>query len=84
MVINFMAKNGIRDLSVGLQEFEAAMSAYFDHKGYELGLPLDTYVAERVSIKCREFNTQMNPVPELDHEAVMRQKSEAYIKASGG
>lgn len=84
MVINFMAKKGIRDLNVGLQEFEAAMYAYFDHKGYELGLPLDTYVAERVSIKCREFNTQMNPAPEPDPEEVIRQKSEAYRKASGG
>ena len=84
MVINFMAKNGIRDLYVGLQEFEAAMYAYHDHKSFGLGLPFDDYVAERVSIRCREFNTQMNPSPELDPEAVMRQKSEAYIKASRG
>lgn len=84
MLINFMAKNGIRDLYEGLKAFEVAMCNYHDHKSFNLGLPFEDYVAERVSIKCREFNTMMNPVEAPDPEEVLRQQAEAYRKASDG
>lgn len=84
MLINFMAKNGIRNLDEGLIAFESAMCNYHDHKSFDMGLSFDDYVAERVSIKCRQFNTMMNPVASPDPEEVMRQQSEAYRKASDG
>lgn len=84
MIVNYMAKNGLRDLYDGLKEFEAAMYAYHERKSYNLGLPFDDYVAERVSIKAREFNSMLNPAPQEDPQETISRDSEAYRKASGG
>lgn len=64
MVIGYMAREGIRDLYDGLKAFEAAMYAYHESKSSYMGLPFDDYIAEKVSIKMREFNTALNPVSE--------------------
>ena len=64
MVIGYMAREGILDLYDGLKAFEAAMYAYHESKSFHMGLPFDDYIAEKVSIKMREFNTALNPVVE--------------------
>lgn len=56
-----MAREGIRDLYDGLRAFEAAMYAYHERKSHYMGQPFDDYVAEKVSIKAREFCSMLNP-----------------------
>lgn len=84
MIVNYMAREGIHDLYDGLREFEAAMYSYHERKSTLLGLSFDGYVAERVSIKAREFNSLLNPKPVEDKEKALKQASEAYRKASNG
>jgi hypothetical protein len=84
MVINFMAKAGIRDLYEGWKEFEAMMYAHHERKSFDMGLPFDDYVAERVSIKVREFNTMLNPVPQEVQQEALQRAAEEYRKASDG
>jgi hypothetical protein len=85
MIVNYMARKGIRDMYDGLKEFEAAMYSYHERKSFYMGLPFDNYVAERVSIKAREFNTMLNPKPdEDDAQAAIDRNADAYRRASKG
>lgn len=61
MVIGYMAREGIRDLFDGLRTFEAAMYSYHESKSHYMGLPFDDYIAEKVSVKAREFCSMLNP-----------------------
>ena len=53
---------------------------------HALGLPFDSYIAQKVALKGREFNTILNnPEYEDERKALERKRqSEAYRKASDG
>lgn len=84
MIVNYMAREGIHDFYDGSQAFEAAMYDYHNSKSLLIGQSFDGYVAERVAIKAREFNSILNPKPEVDQNAEINRAAEAYRKASGG
>jgi hypothetical protein len=84
MVIGYMAREGIRDLYDGLRAFEAAMYAYHEHKSYDVGLSFDDYIAEKVSIKAREFCSLLNPQPEANQREELDRAADDYRKSSGG
>ncbi|MBI5920890.1 MAG: replication initiation factor [Betaproteobacteria bacterium] len=84
--IAFMAREGIADL---YQAQEALMTAVYNHlneKANGLGLSFDAYIAERLAIKTRQFNTILNnpSLPaKLEQDEIARQERE-YRRASRG
>lgn len=85
-LISFMAGEGMTDLYRGQEAFITAVYAYHEEKAHELALPFDTYIAQKVALKGREFNTILNN-PELEDERKAletKRQTEAYRKASDG
>lgn len=85
-LVAFMAREGISDLYEGQEAFITALYAFHADKAAYLGLPFDDYVAEKVALKSREFNSRVN---NSDQEAqrLAREKAiaaRAYRKASDG
>jgi hypothetical protein len=85
-LISFMAREGVTDLYRGQEAYIAALYEHHEKKSYELGLPFDSYIAEKVALKAREFNTILNnPDLEEERKALERKRqAEAYRKASKG
>ena len=82
----FMAREGITDLYEGQEAFITALYHYHENKAYRLGLPFDDYVAEKVALKARQFNTLLNH-PEFEEERNIREQAKAareYRKAADG
>lgn len=82
----FMAREGITDLYEGHEAFMTALYAFHADKAAFLGLPFDDYVAEKVAIKARQFNTILNnPDLEAERQADEQAKAaRAYRKAADG
>lgn len=85
-LIAYMAREGITDLYQGQQAFITALYQYHENKAYHLGLPFDAYIAEKLGLKARAFNSILNnPDEEAEHKAAeLRQQADAYRKASDG
>lgn len=82
----FMARERITDLYEGQEAFITALYDFHADKAAFLGLPFDDYVAEKVAIKARQFNTILNnPDLEAERQAEELEKaSKAYRKAADG
>ena len=59
-LIAYMAREGIGDLYQGQEAMTAAVVAYYADKAYRMGQSFDDYIAERVAVKARLFNTLVN------------------------
>ena len=82
----FMAREGITDLYEGQEAFITALYAFHADKANFIGLPFDAYVAEKVAIKARQFNTILNN-PELEEKRQaeeLAKAAKAYRKAADG
>jgi len=82
----FMARERITDLYEGQDAFITALYTYHADKANFLGVPFDDYVAEKVAIKARQFNTILNN-PELEAERQadeLAKATKAYSKAADG
>lgn len=85
-LLTYMAGEGITDLYQGQEAFITALYQYHEEKAHQLALPFDTYIAQRVALKNREFNTVLNN-PEFEEERKALEKKrqkEAYRKAADG
>lgn len=85
-LLSYMAREGIDDLYDGQEAFMAALYDYHADKAFSIGLPFDSYVAEKLAQKRREFNTRLNN-PDLEAERQVQEKDQqtrAYRKASDG
>ena len=85
-LVTYMAREGITDLYEGQEAFITALYQYHENKAYLLGLPFDQYIAEKVALKARQFNTLLNnPAFEEEHQAREQTKAAMdYRKASDG
>lgn len=86
VLLSFMARQGITDLYRGHEDFMAALYQYHDAKSFRIGIPFDTYVAEKLALKVRQFNTRLNnPDTEAERQEKEREKAaRAYRKESDG
>lgn len=85
-LISFMAREGIKDLYTGHEAFITALYNYHAGKSHFLGLPFDDYIAEKVAVKARLFNSILN-VKEptaAEKQADQDARAEAYRKQSDG
>jgi len=89
----FMARERITDLYDGQDAFMTGLYAFHADKANFLGLSFDDYVAEKVAIKARQFNTILNnPDLEAERQAEEQAKADrekqkaadAYRKAADG
>ena len=85
-LLAYMASEGMTDLYRGQEAFITALYAHHEEKAHQLGLPFDSYIAQKVALKGREFNTILNnPEYEEERKALERKRqAEAYRKASDG
>ena len=85
-LVAFMARERITDLYEGQEAFITALYAYHADKANFLGMPFDDYVAEKVAIKARQFNTILNkPHLEAERQAEeLAKATKAYRKAADG
>ena len=83
-----MAKHGFEagQLYEAKDDLFAKLHDYIDQKAYDLGLSFDDYIAERLALKRRQFNTAINnPDQEAERQArELAEQAKAYRKASGG
>jgi BMFP domain-containing protein YqiC len=85
-LISYMAREGIKDLYTGHEAYIAALYDYHAGKSHYLGLPFDDYIAEKVAIKARLFNSILNgkkPTAE-EKQAEQDARAEQYRKQSDG
>ena len=85
-LIAYMAREGITDLYEGQEAFITALYAFHADKAAFLGQSFDSYVAEKVALKARQFNTILNN-PDLEAERQadeLAKAAKAYRKASDG
>ncbi|MBU1691649.1 MAG: replication initiation factor [Gammaproteobacteria bacterium] len=85
-IISYMAREGIKDLYAGYEAFIAALYDYHAGKSQFLGLPFDDYIAEKVAIKARLFNSILNGKEPTAAEKQVEQDrlAEQYRKQSDG
>lgn len=88
VLLSFMAKHGFAasELYEAKDDLSAKLADYIDQKAYDLGLSFDDYIAEKLALKRRQFNTGLND-PDLEEKRKARELDEqakAYRKASGG
>lgn len=80
LMVSYMAREGLRDFFAGQEAFLAALYQYHADRAFRLGLRFDDYIAEKVSIKAREFNSMLNPLPADE----VRVRAERYRRESDG
>lgn len=85
-LISYMAREGIKDLYQGQENFVTALYTYHASKAAYLGLTLERYIEEKVALKARQFNTMLNnPDFEQESEAArIKAQADAYRKAADG
>lgn len=86
LLISYMAREKVSDLFDGHQAFTAAMYDYHAGKALNLGLSFDDYIAEKLALKTRAFNTILN-CPDEDEVAKADQlanEAKAYRRAKDG
>ncbi|MFH2211587.1 MAG: replication initiation factor [Pseudomonadota bacterium] len=79
-LISYMAREGITDLYAGHEAFITALYNYHEGKSHFLGLPFDDYIAEKVAIKGRQFNSILNGMTSSETQDQVEQ----YRKLSDG
>lgn len=86
VLISHMAREQTRDMGQGVESLMAGLYLFHANRAERLGLSFDDYIAEKLAIKGRLFNTLLNDpdLPEkLDAEA-LREQAESYRRASRG
>ncbi|MBU1691698.1 MAG: replication initiation factor [Gammaproteobacteria bacterium] len=85
-LISFMAREGIKDLYAGYEAFIAGLYSYHQRKSEFIGLSFDDYIAEKVAIKGRLFNSIQNEISrKFDaNEAELDRQAAQYRKQSDG
>ncbi len=87
VILSFMAKHGFEagQLYEAKDDLFAKLHDYIVQKAYDLGLSFDDYIAERLALKRRQFNTAINnPDQEAERQAKeLAEQAKAYRKASG-
>ena len=83
-LLAFKAGEGMTDLCRGQEAFIRALYQFLKERARELKLPFDTYMAQKVAPKGRQFNTILNhPGPEEERKALEKKRqAEPYRKAS--
>ena len=78
------AGEGMTDWYQGQEAFIRALYQFLKERARELKLPFDTYMAQKVAPKGRQFNTILNnPGPEEERKALEeKRQAEPYRKAS--
>lgn len=86
-ILSYMAKHGFeaKELYEGAEDFLANAYDYHEQKAHDLGLPFDDFIAERLALKKRQYNTSINnPDQEAERQAkVLADEAKAYRKESG-
>lgn len=85
-LIAYMSREGIGDLYQGQDAMTAAVVAYYSDKAYRMGQSFDDYIAERVAVKARLFNTLVND-PEAEDRAKadsLAARAAAYRREADG
>lgn len=87
-ILSYMAKHGFpaTELYEGAEDFLANAYAYHEKKANDLGLPFDDFIAERLALKHRQYNTAIND-PEQEEKRKAKELAEqakAYRKESDG
>lgn len=63
-LLSFMAREGILDYDTGLKRYLPRLRSYHENLCFEvIGVPFAQYIAEKVAIKAREYNTILNQDP---------------------
>lgn len=87
-ILSYMAKHGFdaTELYEATEDFLACAYSFHESKAYQAGLPFDDFIAERLALKRREYNTLLNdPGFEKRKKADENAKqARAYRKASDG
>ena len=87
-VLAFMAKHGYsaKQLYEAYEDLVAKLVEHIEQEAYKLGLPFDDYVAEKLALKRRQYNTAINdPEQEEKRKAdELAAQSRAYRKESDG
>lgn len=87
-ILSYMAKHGFpaKELYEGTEDFLANAYTYHEQKALDLGLPFDAFIAEKLALKHRQYNTAINdPKQEANRQAKEREKeAKAYRKESDG
>ena len=66
-LLAYRAGERMTDLYRGQEAFIRALYQFHKERAHELELPFDTYIAQKVALKGRQFNTILNN-PELEEE----------------
>ena len=86
-ILSYMAKHGFpaSELYEGCEDFLASAYAYHEQKALDLGLPFEDFIAEKLALKHRQYNTAVNdPEQEAKRQAkALEDEARAYRKASG-
>ena len=61
-ILSYMAKHGFpaSELYEGCEDFLASAYAYHEQKALDLGLPFEDFIAEKLALKHRQYNTEVN------------------------
>ena len=81
---SFMAMEGINDPSEGAHAFHQAAKRYHDSREHFTGLDFYDYVAQKVALKVRAYNTYRNPPPDDTLHPVDEAMAKAYRKQRDG
>ncbi|WP_371325459.1 replication initiation factor [Dechloromonas sp. ZY10] len=87
-IMAFMAKHGYnaKQLYEAHQDLLAQLIEHLDAEAYKLGLPFDDYIAEKLALKRRQYNTGVND-PDQERraqESEVAAEARAYRKESNG
>lgn len=83
-LISFMAREQITDFDHGFAAYKLAFCQHFDEKSFNLGLPFDDFIMEKIAIKARKFNTILNRDIEAEKRTKLEKDAAAYRKQSDG
>ena len=80
-LVSFMAREGITDYEAGLKAYLPKLRLYHEKQcSTFIGVAFDGYVAEKVAVKARVYNTILNAVPPVD----VAKQAEEYRRQSKG
>lgn len=84
-ITTFMAWEGITDFQLGQAAFFAALHRHHTDKAFRYGMNFPDYIAEKVALKARRFNTMLNPSRDAESaRAEWENYVEAYRRESDG
>ena len=85
-VIALMATEGVDNFERGLEVFSGRLREFHEERAYQSMMLFETYIAQKVALKNREFNTALNhPEREEARKALeLKRQAEAYRKAHDG